>query len=269
MTHRLFIICSIACLLFACNETKKEKKEIKLGDTSEIVTEIDSNFLGNHTEDISPTNKRSSESQIAKMMVQVDSLNTSKKLEDKSLDVSNVNGLSISFKECEIIFDNIFAHKTIPSQEASTSNELSYKRDGGELLDQLIQVNGIENAQVAERITTMLAIEKESEKYILEDLGKYTTQWFNLAGKDLKFVSLGSNSLQFREVNQSKIKNALDRELRKKNKSAAQIKNWMKEIANTKSHTDVPCKLLISSIQWRIKGDKNGKKVQKTITIEN
>jgi UDP-GlcNAc3NAcA epimerase len=57
-------------------------------------------YLQNTTDDISPTNKRaSSESNIAKMMTQVDSANSSKKLADESDAVATISGLNVGFKE--------------------------------------------------------------------------------------------------------------------------------------------------------------------------
>lgn len=263
MKHHILIFTTLLTFI-ACSDGPKSNKGITLGDPNEIVTETDSLYLQNKTDDISPTNKRaSSESNIAKMMTQVDSANSSKKLADESNVVSTISGLNVVFKECNIIFDHLSANKL-----SETENEASFKYSSGEILEMFVQVNDVSDIKVKQRIRTRLVLEAENEKIELSDLGIYTTQWFNLAGKDNRFVSLGSNSLQFKTVNQKIIKNALENSLRKAKRKSKDVKKWMGLIADTKSYSDAPCKLEIASSQWRIAGNVNEKRVQKTITIE-
>jgi hypothetical protein len=93
-------------------------------------------------------------------------------------------------------------------------------------------------------------------------------KYYNLAGKDNLFFSVGNNSTGFHTVDYTKIKNGLDRELRKKKKDRKQIEMWMKAIAATKAYTDLPCIVKVVSSQWRIWGMKDGKKVQKLIQFD-
>ena len=74
----------IVAILFLINSCKEESNVLKnksfhLGDQSTIVTEKDSTFLQNFTEDISLTGNSNSNKDIAKMMVQIDSLKVQKK----------------------------------------------------------------------------------------------------------------------------------------------------------------------------------------------
>jgi hypothetical protein len=268
MKKIILITCCVLNLM-ACKDEPRIQKGIDLTDPTNIVTESDSAYLGNTTQDISPTTKKSAESQIATMMVEVDSVHSTQKLAEAIEIDGSIAGLQIAFSECDVVFENMTAHLTNKSIDVKKVNEITYKKDGGDILEMLFQVNGLTQVGVEQRITTCLTIEQEGERYSLDDLGKVTTAWFNLAGKDSKFISLGMNSLQFKEVNQKAIKNALNHALQIKNKNATQIKTWMTRISNTKSHTDAPCKLIISSSEWRIIGFKEGKKIQKTIRIEN
>lgn len=254
--------------LFSCEEKIKNPKPIVIGDTNSIITETDSQYLKNFTNDISPTRKKSSESQIASMMVQVDSLKSTQQLEEETQQKVPINGFSINFNECSVVFNNLYAHALNNTQDERKSNSVSYLKDGGEFLEMKLQVTGLNEIKVEERLTLQLAVEKEGERYILFDLGKFITPWYNLAGKDQTFISVGNNSLSFHEVNQQKIKNALIRELTKKKKNKEIMSAWMKAIENTKIYADAPCKILISSAQWRITGKSNNKRVQKLIQFD-
>ena len=114
----------------------------------------------------------------------------------------------------------------------------------------------------------MVASVKSQRYLVLLDLGKFISTWSSLAGKGFKYVSLSNNSLQFFTVENAKIKNAVDRELRKKKKTRQEIQEWMKVIKKTNSYSDEPCKIQIVSAQWRIIGKKNGKRVQKLIQFD-
>jgi len=261
----LFVI----LLLSACNASgPRQKKPIPLGDPSVIVTETDSQFLQNFTEDISPVKQQSSEKQIAQMMVQVDSVKTSKKLEEDSKAPQRIQGFTVNFNECSVTFNGMLAHALNVTQDERKLNSVSYLKDGGQFLEMKLQVSGLDEVKIEQRLTTKLYIEQDGESYLLADLGKFITQWYNLAGKDNVFVSVGSNSLAFHPVDHTKIQNALDRELRKKKKDRKELDAWMKHIAQTKSYADAPCVLKVFSSQWRVIGMKNGKRVQKLIQFD-
>jgi hypothetical protein len=254
-------------MLFSCKDQSKEKRPIVLGDTSMIVTETDERFLQNNTDDISPTNKKSSEGKITSMMMEVDSAKSVKKLEEEKSSPP-LSGFTIHFAECDVVFDNLTAHAIQNSQDERTSNSVSYVMDAGTMDEMSLQVSGLDEANVEQRIFTRLKVEALSDNFVLNDLGKFISTWSSLAGKGFKYVSLSNNSLQFFTVENGKIKNAVDRELRKKKKTRQEIQEWMKVIKKTNSYSDEPCKIQIVSAQWRIIGKKNGKRVQKLIQFD-
>ncbi|HMN31961.1 MAG TPA: hypothetical protein PKA54_01165 [Chitinophagaceae bacterium] len=255
-------------LFVSCKEQITNKKPISIGDSSLIVTEKDSQFLQNYTEDIEPHKKGSAESKITQMMVQVDSLNTSKKIESENISIEKLKGFTIHFEQCDIVFEGISAHATNLAQNERNSNSVSYLMDLGNLLETKIEVNQLSEISIEQRIFVKLAVQQSDEQYILNDLGKYITQWYPLAGKNNRFVSVGTNSLQFSSVDHEKIKNALDRELRKKKKSKDDIKRWLQLIHNTNSYNDPPCTLVPISAQWKIVGKYNNQTVRKLIQFD-
>ena len=142
-------------------------------------------------------------------------------------------------------------------------------KDGGNLSEMTLQVRGLDEVKVEQRTYTKLSVSNASqESFVLNDLGKHISNWSTLAGIETKYVSLGMNSLSFFQIDHTKIKNAVDRELRKSKKSRQEIQQWMDLIQKTNSYTDAPCKLELVSAQWRIIGKKNGKRVQKLIQFD-
>lgn len=265
----LYIFSSIlSVFFFSCKEQNVDKKPIIIGDSSLIVTERDSQYLQNFTEDIEPNKKKNSEAHISQMMVQIDNLNTSKKIENEPETNEKLKGFTIHFEQCDVVFEGISAHAINLSQNERSTNSVSYLLDLGNVLETKLEVSNLSDVNVEQRIFVKLAVEQSDERYILNDLGKYSTQWFPLAGKNNRFISVGTNSLQFSEVDHEKIKNALDRELRKKKKDKQEIKRWLDLIRNTKSYNDAPCTIVPVGAQWKIIGKLNNQTVRKLIQFD-
>jgi hypothetical protein len=265
------LIALVSTSIFAScgNENTHKGKPIVMGDPSTIVTEVDSQYLQNFTDDISPVNKKSSEGAITKMMVQVDSANASKKINEENVPVKSMNGFTIHFNECVVVFDGLLAHALNNNQDERTLNSVSYVKDGGEIFNMNLEIKGLSEIRVEERITTKVSISSEDENYILNDLHKFTSTWYNLAGKENRFVSISNNSVEFFPFDKAKLKNAFDRALRKKKIVNSEINSMLKKIEKVNSYSDEPCKIIIASVQWRIFGLKDGKKIQKLIQFDN
>lgn len=254
--------------LVSCDEKNTTKQgAVKLGDSSLIVTEHDSIYLQNTTADISPNKKQSSEKEIAAMMVQVDSLKASQKLENQDQS-ETLKGFEINFAECKVTFSGLSAHALRLDQNERNSSSVSYLKDAGQLEEMKLSVEGLQEVGVEQRIYTKLYVVQNDENFVLNDLGKYTSSWFNLAGKSNTFISAGSNGAGFFDVDHQKIKNAFDRELRKKKLSRKEIETKLKWISQTNMYSDAPCVVKVVSAQWRIVGKKEGKRVQKLIQFD-
>jgi hypothetical protein len=265
-----YIVLSLLFTFFACKEHEpKSFAPIVLGDSTTIITETDTAYLSNITEDISPKRKYTSETHITKMMVEVDSMKKSQALESAQPGSYQVNGFIINFAECEVIFDGLAAHALNVSQNERATHSVSYLRDAGELMDMKLKVTGLQNTMVEQRLHTMLGVTHQDKTYVLHDLGKFITQWYNIAGKDNVFISLGRSSLAFHEVNQKKISLGLERELRKKKLDKDEIQEVLQTVKSIQNYSDAPCVIQIKSVQWRIRGVRDGKKVQKLIQIDN
>lgn len=258
--------------LLSCKENVVNKIPIILDDSSLIVTEVDTQYLKNITEDIAPVGKKvkSSATQISQMMAQVDSMNASKKLEQEVVEKVDIHikGFEIHFAECNVTFENVEAHALNNTQNERATNSVSYLLDVGSMLDTKLEIHQLEDCSVEQRLFIKLAILHQDQTIILHELGKNITDWQILAGKNNRFVSLSSNSLVYDQADGNKIRLALEKTLKQKRKNKDEIKEWMSAVAKVNKSSDAPCKLIAVSSQWRIVGKKDGKNIRKLIQFD-
>lgn len=255
--------------LTACSDSGSgSKKSIVMGDSSTIVTETDPKYLANYTEDIAPNNHKSSAKQIAQMMVEVDSLKATQKLENQPAAQAPVEGFKVSFNEFDITFSGLYAHAAQSKPLDKSASSLSFIYDAGELAEMRIQVSNLTEVSIDQKISTKLKVEGDKEYYLLGSLGQFHSSWFHLVGKNSIFLGTGNNGIQFHEVTQPKIQQALATTLRNKRKNAAQTKTILSTVARTSSANQPPCKIAVSAVQFVIKGTYQGKKIKKLIRLD-
>lgn len=256
-------------LLSSCgDDSKSGKRPIVMGDSSMIITEKDEKYRQNFTEDISQPSAKGTEKSIAQMMVQVDSVNASKKMEDEEFSNAPVMGMTLSFENCDVIFNGLKAHTLGNRPIDPKVNSVSLLLDEGHFEEMKVRINGLENIEVEQRVITKLAVVHGQERMILHSLGRYTSPWYSLAGKNNIFISTGSNGIQYSEVNNGKIKAALTKALTDKRKKSTEAAAWLEVLRHTNSAQDAPCKIMVASSQWRVKGISNGKRIQKLIQFD-
>ncbi len=264
-----YIAIAILFILNSCKEESSllKKKSFQLGDLSSIVTEKDSTFLQNFTEDISITGNSNSNKDIAKMMVQIDSLKVQKTLIEETANKNFNEAFKINFSDCQIVFDNLRA-KEISPQQPEKNQSVSYVVTDGEFQELRFIVKGMKDISVQQRVYTVLQIENEGDVFSMTSLGKKISDWYNLAGKDSLIVSVGRNSIQFKDQNQNALKNAAEKAMLAKRKNQTYIQSVLQKMNNTKNYTDAPCVLKIVTAQYKIKGTVNGKTVSKLIQLD-
>lgn len=267
-----FLIPCLCCLFWLCaceEQTKKAGKPIQLGDPSGIVTETDSSYLRNLTDDISPSNVQSSESEITNMMVEVDSAKASETLQKETpAKETPLQGFRMAFNEVQVVFDGLQAHtlnKQIPDPKL---NSVSFVYDSGEWQEMKVQVEGLDDVKVEERLMTRLGLELEEDVFTLHNLGRFTSPWYTLAGNGKQFVSLGKNSVSYLSVDANKIKQAAQQEINAKKWSADKKQLALKTIKSIQGYREKPCSVLVTTLQWRVSGMQQGKRVQKLIHLD-
>ena len=262
----LFILlCSI--VFCSCKEKiLTGGKVIRIGDSTMIVTETDSNHLKNYVRDISE--REQDEGEIARIMVQVDSVKVAEELEEFTSGDSSIKGFTVKFANCKVAFDGLEA-KALTEQNPEENRSVSYLVTKGDLAKMKLKISGLKEVSVKERVYTKLKVSRGGEEYLLKSLGRKISDWFPLAGKENVFIALGSNSVQFNNLTNAKLKKALRTELLAKNRKQSVVNEWMRAVKNTNDYTDAPCKLYVATAQFRIRGkNSKGKLVNKLVQFD-
>ncbi len=267
----LYTISGFTVLVSACgnNTELKNRGPIVLGDPSTIVTEKDSQYLKDEVMDLVPSQR-----------LQVDTAVTlSRKPERTTVSADTVkpaeqtaSGHTISFGTTKFVFAGLQA-KDARRQNADRDNGLTYTLRSGNPASAKLYVYGIKNVTVKQRYQSRLMLKSGLGSVDLRDLGLYTSGWNNInpaqSGSTATIGLSGLNNIGYSQVNNNKIRNAADRELRKRRTNSRTIQNWMKEIRKVRNANDAPCDIILDNVQWQISGtDANGRPFQKTIRLD-
>lgn len=267
--YTLFCLMGL-CSLLACTEKPRGgTKPILLGDPSGIVTETDSTYLKNFTNDISPKQVQSSEAEITNMMVEVDSAKASAAMEKESEEVPlRLSGLTIPIGTAQVVLNGIEGHTLNRESPNPALRSVAYVHDAGEWKELKLGVSGLTDVRVEQRLMTRLVVTINDETILLNSLGRFTSPWYNLPGNGKQFVSLGANSINYMAVEGAKIRAAAQTDINAKKWSSSKKQEAIKTLQPIRSFHDKPCAVVVKSIQWRINGMLEGKKVQQLIQVD-
>lgn len=247
---------------------------IVLGDSATIVTEKDSQYLRDMVMDIQPvTNDHTDTKAPAR-----DTATKKQAVKDTAAaatakpDAAMVSGLAVDFGGTKMVLSGIDA--TQPrKQNAEKENDLAFSMRSGEPGKGKLVFYGAKNVTVKQRYQSRLLLKSPLGTVDLRDLGLYTSGWNTVpvAAKG-NTQSFDLNALlrpAFTQINNNKIKNAADRELRKRRAGSKTIQSWMKEIRSIRGANDKPCEVELDNVQWQVSGtDAQGKPFRKNIRID-
>lgn len=243
---------------------------IVLGDSSTIVTETDSQYLKDDIPDYQPDPV---ETPPAKEEVVTKTEAPAEKPQEapQPKATATASGYSINFGAIKIVFEGISANDAA-RQNAEKQEGLSYVVKSGKLANSRIYVYGARDVAIKQRYQSRLTLNSRSGTVDLRNLGLYTSGWKNnndsKNGAAFVFSLNDLNKPSFSNVNNAKIKNALDRELRKRRTNSKTIQNWMKEISKTRDAGDEPCDIVLDNLQLQISGTGiDGKTFRKNIRM--
>jgi len=247
---------------------------IILGDSSTIVTERDSQYLKDDILDFEPKNTVAT-AEAAKPDTVVKAAAPAEKPEEPvkpSPKFAEAAGYGISFGNVKIVFEGIGANDA-GRQNAEKQDGLSYVVKSGKLAGAKIHVYGAKDVTIRQRYQSRLALNSSLGTVDLRNLGLYTTGWKNVnasrSGAEYVFALTDLNRIAFSNVNNAKIKNAADKELRNRRSSKRTIQNWMKEIGNVRSANDNPCDIILDNLQLQVSGTgTDGKAFRKNIRMD-
>lgn len=274
--HYIYIAAGLLLLAGAScgnNPGTSGRGPIRLGDSSGIVTEKDSQFLKDDVMDIEPhaaghadTGTVSARKETTPAPVKDTATQPVAKKQPEEA------GHAIDFNGTHMVFAGLKL-KDARRQNAAQDDGLSYSLDSGNPETAKLLISGAKNVTVKQRYQTKLVLKSSLGTVDLRDLGLYTSGWNTVkaAGSAAAPIfSLSSLSdIDYNQVNNNKIKNAVDRELRKRRTSSRVIQNWMKEIRKVRDASDEPCDIILDNVQWQISGtDAKGKAFHKTIRLD-
>jgi hypothetical protein len=267
----LYIISGTTLLVSSCGNTPgtQNKEPIKLGDSSTIVTEKDSQYLKDDVMDLVPSQRLNIDTTVPtpkkeKEVAVRDTVTTSRE--------QTVSGHTINFGDSKIVMAGLQA-KDARRQNAEKEDGLTYSLRSGNIASSKLYIYGVKNATIKQRYQSRLMLKSNLGSVDLRDLGLYTSGWNTIpasqSGTTATINLSGLNNISYAQVNNNKIKNAADRELRKRRTNSRTIQNWMKEIKRVRGANDEPCDIILDNVQWQISGtDAKGKPFHKTIRVD-
>lgn len=255
-------------ILSSCSENSgnSNKGPIKLGDSATIITETDSQYLRDDVIDLEP---KPEAEEIPEQKVQAPVKDTAVAVQAAA---PKTDGYTVDFGEAKMVLAGLDA-RDARRQNAEKDNGLTYAVKSGKLESGKVVFYGVKNVTVKQRYQSKLVLKSELGSVDLRDLGLYTSGWSPLpasAASGTQSFSLASlNRIDYTNVNNNKIKNAADRELRKRRAGSKTIQSWMKEIRGIRSADDKPCDIILDNVQWQVSGtDAKGRPFQKNIRID-
>lgn len=273
MKHFILLGSTLSCffLLNSCSDQVNDTKHgaIVLGDTATIVTETDSQYLRDVVGDIEWAQPVAPKQQLP----QSDTVRKAEKPVAETAASSPANGYKIDCGNYTITIVGIDA-KEYKKQNPAGDNGLSYAITSGNIKKSKLVLSGaIKDIKVKQRYQSKLILEGSLGEVQLPDLGLFTAGWSTVSVGDKggnKEVDIEVPArLQFTAINNSKLKNAADRSLRKSKASSKTIQSWLKAIRSVRNAGDEPTDVVLSNIQWQISGkDASGKSINKMLRLD-
>lgn len=265
-------IAALALLAASCGNSSgsRNRGPIVLGDSGTIITETDSQYLKDDVMDIEPRRQQVADTPKAAPAPEKpaarDTTTVSKREPEEAGEGIDLGGAKIVLTGLKL--------KEPRRQNATQESSLTYSLQSGRLAAAKLVVYGGKNVTVKQRYQSRLQLKSSLGTVDLRELGLYTSGWNNVAagrsGNAPSFALTALNNIDFAQMNNNKIKNAADRELRKRRTNSRTIQSWMKEIRKTRSADDDPCEIQLDNVQWQISGtDEKGKSFHKNIRIDS
>lgn len=270
MKYRLLIVNALVLVIVSScgeNSSNRNKGPIKLGDSATIITETDSQYLRDDVIDLEP---HSQTEPVPEQKPEKPAKDTSSSAIQTV--TPRTDGYRVDFGEAEMVLSGLDA-KDARRQNAERDNGLTYAIKSGKLESGKVVFYGVKNVTVKQRYQSKLVLKSGLGSVDLRDLGLYTSGWSTLpaaaASGTHSFSLSGLNQVTYASVNNNKIKNAADRELRKRRAGSKTIQGWMKEIRGIRNANDKPCDVILDNVQWQVSGtDAKGRPFQKNIRID-
>lgn len=251
--------------------TLSNRGHIVLNDSSTIVTETDSQYLRDEFADLVVKPK------VADVPAAKEVTNTQTPTSvPVASPVSNVeinqSGFTIDYGSFKALLTGITT-KEYKKQDPAKEYGVSYQVIGGDLTKSQLVFSGVKTISISQRYQSNLDLKNNSETLDLKSMGTHTSDWADVKvqKKGNQFVADLSvlQSLDFKQISNANLKNAVEKELRAKRANTQTVKQWLDLISKVRTAKDKPCNINLNNVQWRVTGtDNQGKAINKLIRID-
>jgi hypothetical protein len=261
----LFLTCIVAASACNSDRTSKSRGPIVLGDSSTIVTETDEQLLQDQVPDLKPAIEEESASAPAG-----DTAAAKPAASTSAAAAPTGNGLTVAFREVSFFIPNIET-RSYNRGDLKNARGASYEITGGNLPGNTIRATVGSIQKVTQRYETILKLKDGTDELPLESLGKYASGWEPLTGSNGVFAIRGLEpaSLEYKQVNPSSLRNAVQQAARRQRLNRQDTQDWMDAVRNVRSANQAPAMIVLRSVSWRLEGkDAAGKNFNKEVRID-
>ena len=260
--------------IFSCKDVPtKNHGPIKLGDSSTIVTESDSQRLQDLVTDLTPVIPSNIPPDTAKEETKTDTVQktsaSATAAATPAAPVPSGPGLKAEFKEVTIMIPGLEAKQSGKSN-LMNANGAVYTWTSGNINGNVVRTTGNVN-KVSQRYQSVVLLKGRNGNLPLEELS-VTTPWQQVNGGNGSYAikGLGENDLKFEDADASDIRNAVTKACRQRHLSKKKTDEWMAVLGkNVRSANQKPLVVTLRSVMWKIDGkDQKGKIFSKQIRID-
>jgi hypothetical protein len=259
-------------MMLSCNsgDQFKSRGPIVLGDSSMIVTETDSQYLGDIISDYAPVLAAATPAPTPVAQSAPNPVDT-QAAETPPLATNNAEteGLTVDFDEISVFIPDIQT-KTFSNSKIN-KKAAAYMLTEGTLAGNKLQFSGSGKVtRVTQRYETVLAINGKSGQLILEGLAR-TTNWntLKLNNGEVLLTNLDAKNLQYLKVTQARIRTEVTKTVKAKKLGRQDQQDYLNAVSKVRSANQKPMSVVLRYVIWQITGtDQNGKSFTKELRID-
>lgn len=278
--YLLLVICGIGTACNDANSNKAAGKPIVLGDSANIVTETDPQYLKDFVADIQPAKQQEPEAPADTAKPAVQQVPVQEQAQPSQPEQAAVapkeevpapqaNGLNVVFKDVTVFIPNIEV-KTYRQRDFKNANGASFQLEDGKLNGNQIKISSGSVQRISQRYQTVIVIKNNLGELLLESLSN-TTNWQPLNGRGNSYTisGLDNRHLDYIKATPAAIRNAVARAARNHRMSRATEQKWLNSIKHVRAANLPPMAVTLRSVMWKIEGkDARGKNYQKQIRMD-
>jgi hypothetical protein len=269
----LYTFIAALLALSSCSENGggKYRGPIRLGDSSMIVTETDSQYLKDDVMDVAPVPVASRVEAAAETEPVTSVAEPAPAQEPVAVSEPaskpDAGGFAINFGKVKLTLAGAKL-KDGRKQQPEKDNGLTYVGEADDMARARIQVQGAKEVKIRQRYQSRVEVRTDMGTLDLRNMGLYTSSWSDLKGTNSYALNTLSRP-EYKDVNQQKIRAAAEKELKRRKTSSRNTQTWLNSIKGMRNADDKPGVVVLDNVQWQISGtDAAGNNFHKNIRVD-